>query len=143
MNNSYDRGEDRPKTHEEMIAAGYTMSGEGFWMPGDELTISADPVTTTEEPAVRLFLLKSGETIISEYEVSMSAKTYFFRDPRIVMIQSSSSSGGEVNTTVAYSDWMPLSSSRSFTVSSDWIVTSSPALDSLVESYLNNKNNNG
>lgn len=138
MNNDYDR-EEAPKTYDEMVAAGYEMTGEGVWIPRDEIM----EVTITEEdlkPAVELFLLKSGETIISEFTQSLCGGTFFFEDPRIVMIQASSGDGEGTQTTIAYSDWMPLSKERSYTVSSDWIVCRSQPLDSLVESYLNNKN---
>ena len=121
MNNNYDR-EDAPKTCEETM----------------EVTITDEDLI--EEPKVNLFLLKSGETIISEFTLSLSAQTYFFEDPRVVMIQSSSGDGDSTQTTIAYSDWMPLSKGRSYTVSSDWVVCRTEPLESLVESYLNNKN---
>lgn len=140
MNNNYDR-DDAPKTHDEMVAAGYQMTGEGFWIPKDNNEIMEVTITEEElQPAVELFLLKSGETIISEFTQSMSGETYTFDDPRIVMIQSSSGDGETTQTTIAYSDWMPLSQGRSFTVSSDWVVCRTAPLDSLVESYLSNKN---
>ena len=142
MNNNYDRDES-PRTYDEMVAAGYQMTAEGVWIPQDEM--ESMEVTITEEDLiderkVQLFLLKSGETIISEYTQSLSGQTYFFDDPRIVMIQASSGDGETTQTTIAYSDWMPLSKERSFTVSSEWVVCRTEPLDSLVQSYLSNKN---
>ena len=142
MNNNYDR-EEAPKTYDEMVAAGYQMTAEGVWIPQDEMESMEVTITDEdliEEPQVELFLLKSGETIISEFTMSLSAQTYFFSDPRIVMIQSSTGDGETTQTTIAYSDWMPLAQNREFTVSSDWIVCRSQPLESLVQSYLNNKN---
>ena len=138
MNNKYDRDE-APKTYDEMVAAGYEMTGDGFWIPNEDTM----EVTITEEdlaPAVGLFLLKSGETIISEFTQSMSGGTYRLDDPRVVMIQASTGDGESTQTTIAYSDWMPLSKERSYTLSSDWVVCQTEPLESLVESYLNNKN---
>ena len=140
MNNNYDR-EEAPKTYDEMVAAGYEMTGEGVWIPRDEImevTITEEDLTP--ETKVELFLLKSGETIISQFTQSLSGQTYFFEDPRVVMIQSSSGDGDGTQTTIAYTDWMPLAKGRSYTVSSDWVVCRTQPLDSLVESYLANTN---
>lgn len=140
MNNKYDRDE-APKTYDEMVAAGYEMTGDGVWIPNEqtmEVTITDEDLI--EEPKVNLFLLKSGETIISEFTLSLSAQTYFFDDPRVVMIQASAGDGETTQTTIAYSDWMPLAKERNFTVSSEWVVCRTEPLDSLVESYLSNKN---
>ena len=93
-----------------------------------------------EEKQVNLFLLKSGETVISEFAQSLSGQTYFFYDPRVVMIQASAGDGESTQTTIAYSDWMPLAKERTFTVSADWVVCRNEPLDSLSESYLSNKN---
>ena len=119
MNNNYDR-EDAPQTFEQTM----------------EVTITEDDLS----PAVGLFLLKSGETIISEFTQSMCGGTYNLDDPRVVMIQASSGDGESTQTTIAYSDWMPLSKERTYAVSSDWVVCRTEPLESLVESYLNNKN---
>ena len=92
------------------------------------------------EPAVGLFLLKSGETVISNYTTVMGGGSYVFEDPRAMLIQGSGGDGESKSTTVAYADWMPLAQERTFTVSADWVVTVSRPLDSLIESYLSNTN---
>lgn len=96
--------------------------------------------TEAAEPVVGLFLLKSGETVISRYTTNMDRSSYVFEDPRSMLIQGSGGDGESTSTTVAYADWMPLAQERTFTVSSDWVVTASRPLDSLVESYLSNTN---
>ena len=128
MNNKYDRDE-APKTYDEMVAAGYQMTDDGFWVPQDE----HPEVTDFElaEPEVNLFLLKSGETLISEYRLSLTAQAYFLNNPRVVTLE---------DTTVSFTDWMPLSKERDFTVSQDWVVCRSNPLDTLVESYRGSQN---
>ena len=97
-------------------------------------------VTEQEESSVGLFLLNTGETVIAQFTQSLSGLTYFFTDPRIVAIQSSVEDESTTQTTIVYSDWMPLSANREFTVSGEWIVCRTVPLDSLVQSYLGNTN---
>ena len=97
-------------------------------------------VLTETAPAVGLFLLTTGESVISEYTISMLGDEYTFIDPRSVMIESSGGDGTNTTTTVAYADWMPLSQDRNFVVYKRQVITISRPLDSLVESYLSNKN---
>jgi len=97
-------------------------------------------VLTEPERSVGLFLLTTGESVISEYTISMVGDEYTFIDPRSVMIESSGGDGSSTTTTVAYADWMPLSQDRIFSVSNRQIITISRPLDSLVESYLGAKN---
>ena len=97
-------------------------------------------VTDQEDPSVGLFLLNTGETVISKFTQSLSGLTYFFTDPRIVAIQSSVEDESTTQTTIVYSDWMPLSAKRQFTVSAEYVVCRTAPLDSLVESYLGNSN---
>lgn len=96
--------------------------------------------TEAAEPVVGLFLLKSGETVISRYTTDVDRSSYVLEDPRAMMIEGAGGDGTTTSTTVAYADWMPLAQDRTFTVSADWVVTASRPLDSLVESYLSNTN---
>ena len=114
MNNDYDRD-----TTEELL----------------EVVIPDDA-----EPSVGLFLLVTGESVITKYTSKMCGTEYTFIDPRSVMIEGSGGDGKTTSTTVAYADWMPLSQDRTFTVPVSQIVTVSRALDSLVESYLGKSN---
>lgn len=138
MNNKYDR----EPTHQEWRDAGYEMTADGFWMEREHFTddeiamLSENP-----EPNIKLILLLSGETLLAEF-VSYEGRlnTYTLRDPKITMVQSSSGDGETVQTTIAFSDWMPLSKTRDFDVSKSYIVNISDPLDSLVQSYINNTN---
>lgn len=89
-------------------------------------------------PAAKLLLLESGQTIICELASSLDESSYRLIDPRVVMIQAARPiDGGEsTETTVSYTDWMPLSSSREFTLSAKYVVLVTDPLDSLVDSYL-------
>lgn len=89
-------------------------------------------------PAAKLLLLESGQTIICELTTSMDGSSYHLIDPRVVMIQAARSSedGESTETTIAYSDWMPLANTREFDLSSKYVVLVSDPLDSLVESYM-------
>lgn len=106
----------------------------------DNVEGTLEVVLTDIDPAVGLFLLTTGESLISEYTTSIGDSSYTLIDPRSVMIESSGIDGGSTSTTVAYADWMPLSQDRTFSVSSRQVITISRPLDSLIESYLSNKN---
>lgn len=142
MNNEYDRGDgSAPKTYDEMVAAGYEMTGDGFWVPADE-KVSVDSV----ESNIKLLLLESGETLISEVVESIDGQNVLLSDPRIVIIQAARVNDGDeptTTTTITYSDWMPLARDRSFTLSSKYVVLISTPIDSLVESYTRAREENG
>ena len=106
----------------------------------DDIEETLEVVLTDASPAVGLFLLVTGESVISEYTTRMGDTSYTLIDPRSVMIESSGGDGDTTSTTVAYADWMPLSQDRTFSVSSRQVITISRPLDSLIESYLGNKN---
>ena len=137
MNNEYDRG-DAPevKSYEEMKAAGYEMSGEGFWTPGDDGNIV---ITDEPETAIKLLLLDSGEEVLCTFTESMYSSKCTLGNPMRVMLQSTTSDGGDERTsTVAFSDWMPLSADRNIEVSRSYIVAVTTPIESLVESYQKN-----
>ena len=89
-------------------------------------------------PAPKLLLLESGQTIICELASTLEGDSYKLIDPRVVMIQSARSidDGESTETTISYTDWMPLSSVREFTLSTRYVVLVTEPLDTLVESYM-------
>lgn len=130
MNNDYDR-ESRPSTYEEMVEAGYEMTGDGFWIPGDD--VSTIPLSFAD---VKVLLLKSGETVISKMTESMYSGEYKLSDPKIVSYKET----GEGDTIVSYRDWMPLSNTRELTIDKSHVVCITEPLKTLVENYLERKN---
>jgi len=104
----------------------------------EPLEETLEVVLTDPEPSIGLFLLTTGESVITEYTVSMVGDEYVFIDPRAVAIERSSSDSN--STTVAYADWMPLSQDRTFTIPRRQVITISRPLDSLLESYASSKN---
>ena len=125
MNNKYDR----EPTYDEMIAAGYTMSGEGFWIPPEG----------EERPHPKLLLLESGEQVITVLIEKFDE--YILDDPREVRIESTFTEEGSVTNSVAYSNWMPLSKSRRIRIKKDYVVSICDPMDSLSESYLGDLQN--
>ena len=135
MNNKYDR-EEAPKSYDEMVADGYEMTGDGFWVPGEEENIV---ITAESTSAVKLLLLQSGEEVLCTYTESMYTDKCFLGNPMSVIVQSTASDGGNERTsTVAFSDWMPLSEDRNIEVSRSFIVAVTTPIESLVESYQKN-----
>ena len=132
MNNNYDR--DEPKTHEEMVKEGYEMTGDGFWVPAEDDVVE---VTGAELGAtVKLLLLLNGEQVITQLIETMGSDTYTLRDPREVRLQSSSSDGDTVTSTIGYSDWFPLSADREIKLAKSYVVSVTRPLESLMESYV-------
>lgn len=88
-------------------------------------------------PAIKLLLLESGQTIIAGVTTNLEGDTYNLVDPRVVMIQSARSTedGEGTETTVQYTDWMPLASSREFSLSARYVVLVTEPIETLVESY--------
>ena len=95
-------------------------------------------LTEPAEASVGLFLLTTGESVITEYTISLAGDEYTFIDPRAVAIERTGAES--TSTTVAYADWMPLSQDRIFSVARRQVITISRPLDSLMESYVSNKN---
>ena len=135
MNNKYDRDE-APKTYDEMVAAGYEMTGEGVWMPREEAG-SFEVLITEAEPAVKLVMFINGEEVIAEVQESFAGDTYTLINPLRVMVQSTSADGDERTSTVAFTDWMPLSDDRSITVNRSFVATITNPIESLIASYRN------
>ena len=124
MNNKYDR-EDAPKTYDEMVAAGYEMTGEGFWVPQEE-----HPEVL--EPIVRLFLLRSGEQVLSRYSENSFGTSFTLSNP-ILVREELIADGTQSN--VAYEHWLPLSADRNITVRTDYVVSITTPLEELVKTY--------
>ena len=89
------------------------------------------------QPAAKLLLLESGQTIIAGVTTTIEGDVYNLVDPRVVMIQSARSTedGEGTETTVSYTDWMPLANSREFALSSKYVVLVTDPIETLVESY--------
>lgn len=143
MNNKYDR----EPTHDEMKELGYVMTADGFWMnkevfSDDELVELGYTDTEIEfddmrpDSSVKLVLLKSGELLLTKYQEYTYSNKVKLTGPKVVISRSSASADGNVTTTIQYSQWMALSASEEFEVSSDYIVTVTDPIQSLYDSYL-------
>lgn len=135
MNNNYDRGEEAPKTYDEMVEAGYEMTGDGFWIPKEEegtVVVSGEDL----QASVKLLLLLNGEQVLTQLIEHDYSDTYTLRDPREVRLQSTSSDGESVTSTIGYSDWFPLSKDREIKLTKSFVVSITSPLDSLLESYI-------
>ena len=113
MNNSYDRGE-AMESSELLQDALANMTG--------------DPV--------KLLLLESGQTIITQCAPGRKG-TYRLTDPRVIQIAAAAPTedGLGTQTTVNYSDWMPLAEGREFVLSEKYVVLVTDPVSNLVESY--------
>ena len=98
---------------------------------------------SNNDPVVKLVLLKNSETLLSEVRESIDGSTYQLVDPRVVLLQASkpTEDGNSTSTTISYTDWMPLSESRTFTVSGDFVVLVTDPVESLVQSYTQARQN--
>lgn len=123
MNNDYDR-EISPKTGAI-----------------DLMTEAVDLMNV--EPTVKLVLLKNSETLIAEVHESIDGSTYRLVDPRVVLLQASRpiDEGTSTQTTISYTDWMPLSEPRDFTIAGDYVVLITDPVESLVQSYTKARQN--
>ena len=135
MNNKYDRDE-VPKTHEEMVQAGYEMTGDGFWVPKEESEGVIEVAPAELADSVKLLLLLNGEQVITQLIDTIGSDNYTLRDPREVRLQSSSSDGETVTSTIGYSDWFPLSADREIKLAKSFVVSITRPLDSLLDSYI-------
>lgn len=134
--------EEKPKNYDDMIAAGYEMTADGFWIPAEDKPID-DEIMNSPAAPVKLILLESGETLIAEVAYSMDGANLILDDPRTVIIQAYRLDDEEksTSTTISYSDWMPLSAERKFTLSSKYVVLVTDPIDSLIESYTRAREN--
>jgi hypothetical protein len=93
--------------------------------------------------SVKLAILKSGETVISELKELVSDDTvcgYLFENPHIVqerasifLTEDSDQSSRELE--VSMSPWIILTKDTKIPIRPDWIVTIVEPLDSLIEMY--------
>lgn len=134
--------EEKPENYDDMIAAGYEMTADGFWIPAEDKPID-DEIMNSPAAPVKLILLESGETLIAEVAYSMDGANLILDDPRTVIIQAYRLDDEEksTSTTISYSDWMPLASERKFTLSSKYVVLVTDPIDSLIESYTRAREN--
>lgn len=95
------------------------------------------------EPSVKLVVLKSNETIISEVRESLDGSTIELIDPRVVLLQAArpSEDGASTTTAISYTDWLPLSKDRNFVMSMDNVVLVTEPIESLTQSYTTARQN--
>ena len=134
MNNNYDRDEEAPRTEDEMIAAGYIKSSDGFWIPksGETLEVEAEEVIQN----TKLVVLLNGEQLLAQVEESFGRDTITLIDPRQVRLEGTTSDGEGSTSSVSYSYWLPLSEDRRIEIAKSYVVCITKPLDTLVESYL-------
>ena len=127
MNNDYDRDSTSP--------TGSTGAVE-------LMTQSIDLMSNTD-PVVKLVLLKNNETIIAEVRESIDGSSVQLIDPRVVLLQAArpSDDGQTTTTAISYTDWLPLSESRNFTIDGDYVVLITDPIESLVQSYTQARQN--
>jgi hypothetical protein len=93
--------------------------------------------------SVKLAILKSGETLISELKELVSDDTvcgYLFENPHIVQERASiflteDSDQSSRDLEVSISPWIILTKDTKIPIRPDWIVTIVEPLDSLIEMY--------
>ena len=98
-------------------------------------------VNMTGDP-VKLLLLESGQTIITECAPGKKG-TYHLTDPRVIQIAAAAPTedGLGTQTTVNYSDWMPLAEGREFVLSERYVVLVTEPIPNLIESYARARSN--
>ena len=136
MNNDYDREEDKsPKNYDEMVAAGYEMTGEGMWIPREEGVID---VSVNSLPVVKLVVFLNGEQVLAEIAENMDGVSLTLKNPLGVMLQgvTDADDDGEYQSTVSYGAWLPLAADRDIVVERSSIIAICDPIPSLVESYL-------
>ena len=143
MNNNYDREESKPnpENHDEMIAAGYEMSGEGFWIPREENGVINVDVNLV--PVVKLVVFLNGEQVLAEVEENLNNSSITLKNPLGVMLQGVSDIDGvddENQATVSYGAWLPLAADRDIVVERSSVITICDPVSSLVDSYLDGIN---
>ena len=101
----------------------------------EQVTESLESMTVI--PEVKLLLLESGQTIITEC-THTEPGMYSLVDPRVIQIAAATPTedGMGTATTVNYSDWMPLAHSRTFDLAERYIVLVTDPIPNLVESYM-------
>ena len=104
--------------------------------------------------SIKIALLKSGETIISDAKELMLEDTpcgYLFNNPHkiklnynegIFLTEEKDASGGDVQVT--FSTWIPLTSENDIAIPKDWVVTIVEPLETIRKMYeekINEQNN--
>jgi len=127
MNNDYDRD---------------PISPTGSTGAVELMTESID-LMSNNDPVVKLVLLKNNETIIAEVRESIDGSSVQLIDPRVVLLQAArpSDDGQTTTTAISYTDWLPLSESRNFTIDGDYVVLITDPIESLVQSYTQARQN--
>ncbi|AIX27804.1 hypothetical protein Syn7803C34_161 [Synechococcus phage ACG-2014f] len=108
-----------------------------------ELMIESIDQMSNNDPVVKLVLLKNNETIIAEVRESIDGSSVQLIDPRVVLLQAArpSDDGQTTTTAISYTDWLPLSESRNFTIDGDYVVLITDPIESLVQSYTQARQN--
>ena len=106
------------------------------------MTESID-VMSNNDPVVKLVLLKNNDTIIAEVRESIDGSSVQLIDTRVVLLQAArpSDDGQTTTTAISYTDWLPLSESRNFTIDGDYVVLITDPIESLVQSYTQARQN--
>ena len=127
MNNDYDRD---------------PISPTGSTGAVELMTESID-LMSNNDPVVKLVLLKNNDTIIAEVRESIDGSSVQLIDPRVVLLQAArpSDDGQTTTTAISYTDWLPLSESRNFTIDGDYVVLITDPIESLVQSYTQARQN--
>ena len=108
-----------------------------------ELMTESIDLMSNNDPVVKLVLLKNNETIIAEVRESIDGSSVQLIDPRVVLLQAArpSDDGQTTTTAISYTDWLPLSESRNFTIDGDYVVLITDPIESLVQSYTQARQN--
>lgn len=92
---------------------------------------------TDSRPAVKLIMFLNGEEVVAEVIERTCGEVITLVNPLKVMIQSTSSDGNERSSTIAFTDWMPLSEDREINVRKSFIATITKPLETIEKSYHN------
>ena len=129
MNNNYDRDQ---VYHEEMRERGYEMTADGFWMGREHFTDEELQESVREVRNVKLLLLQSGDNVLANVTETMTGDEVILNNPKLVELNLASTN---IETTIGYSDWQPLSNSRTFAIKRSYIVSVMEPLEELRASY--------
>jgi len=98
---------------------------------------------------VQLVLLKSGEELIADVreiidkETEKQVSLVFINPYKVLMdcgstlLLSEENTTEELTATIEFQKWIPISKSKEFFVSYDWVVTISEPHDDILNSYIN------
>ena len=122
MNNSYDRG-----------------AGEGPRYT--DVFFQERPRKHDRKPSEAIASVRAVRPLLQNAYLSMGA--YALYDPRVIQIAAAAPTedGLGTQTTVNYSDWMPLAEGREFTLSERYVVLVTDPIPNLIESYARARTN--